>query len=199
MTFALALLTLAPIAWSPSIEIEDLDGKTVSVPAKGKPTALIFLGTECPIANRLTPELRRIVAAFPKAQFYFVYADKAIRPEEARKHRKDFALNAPAILDGKYRLVKLGKATVTPETAVFDATGKLVYRGRINDSYSEHNRPRETPLRNELRDALSALAAGKPVKVAFREAIGCPIPDLERRDRGVGPEGPSDQRSTRPR
>jgi len=42
--------------------------------------------------------------------------------------------------DVRHELVKLAKPTVTPEAAVFDARGHLVYKGRIDDRFIELGR-----------------------------------------------------------
>lgn len=158
-----------------SIKAADLTGKAVTIPTPQKVTCLLFVGTECPIANRAGPEFNRIVSDFKGVSFYFVYVDGSSKAD-AVKHWNDFEYKAPGILDSSFSVAKFAKATVTPETAVFDKGGKLVYRGRINDAYTEHNLPRDKPSKNELRDALTAVLAGKPVAQPHVAAIGCSIP-----------------------
>lgn len=177
MNLAISLLLL-PALTAPSIKTVDLAGNPVTLPIPGKATGLFFVGCECPIANRGMPEFNRIVSASKEVAFYFVYADGCTK-EEAAKHRKDYEIKAPAILDSKFKVSKFFKATVTPESVLFDKNGKLVYQGRINDSYSEHNVPRTTPSKNELRDAIQAMLNGKAVAEKYVAPVGCAIPYLQ--------------------
>ena len=169
-----ALTILLPGA--PSIVVNDLEGKKVRLPVVGKPTVLFFVGTECPIANRMAPEIKRIVSAYKGVAYYFVYSEKSLSKLAIRKHLKDYRLGAPGLLDSTFSLAKFAGAKVTPEAFLYDSTGKLAYHGRINDSYTEHNVPRDLPVKNDLRNAIDAVLKHKPVTIPHVPAVGCPIP-----------------------
>ena len=173
-----AILAIVAISFgsAPTIVVSDLSGKKLRLPVAGKPTVLFFVGTECPIANRMAPELKRIVSSHKEVAFYFVYPEKGLTKRAVLKHARDFNLGAPSLLDPSFSIAKFARAKVTPEAALFDKTGKLAYHGRINDSYSEHNVPREIPIKHDLRVALSAVLKRKPVANPFVPAVGCPIP-----------------------
>src|SRR4029077_19627160 len=79
--------------------------------------------------------------------------------------------------DPKLALVKFAGVTVTPEAAVV-AGGKVVYRGRIDDRYVDLRREAPAPTRRDLFEALTAIAAGKPVAQPATQAVGCFISDL---------------------
>ncbi len=82
------------------------------------------------------------------------------------------------LLDPKHQLVKAVGVNVTPEVAVITADGKLAYRGRIDDQYPGLGKKRLAPAQRDLRNALNDILAGKPIKAARTEAVGCSIPDL---------------------
>ena len=170
---AFVALALPP---TPSIVVSDLAGKKLRLPVIGKPTVLFFVGTECPIANRMAPELKRIVSDHKGVAFYFIYSEKRLSKLAVRQHLKDFGLGAPGLIDPIFTIARFAKAKVTPEAALYDSTGKLAYHGRINDSYSEHNVPREFPVKHDLRVALAFVLKHKPVANSFVPAVGCPIP-----------------------
>lgn len=164
-----------------SISIPDIKGAQLTVPLKNsRATAVIFLGTECPIANRMAPEMSRLAKKYSAKgiQFVFVYPDPDSTLASITKHFKDYKLVGRAVIDKEHRLVKLAGATVTPEAAVFTPAKGLVYRGRINNLYTDHNQPLEKPTKNELADALDQILAGKEVTVRWIGAIGCAIPPL---------------------
>lgn len=173
----IATLALTFTSFAPSdIAAKDIDGHDVRLPVAGKTTCLLFVATECPIANRLAPEMRRIVATHKTVKFFFVYPDPRTTKAMVKQHAKDFELSAPAILDPKFAIAKFAKATVTPEAAVFDPKGRLAYHGRINDLFTEHNVPLDKPEQNDLRDAIDAVLNGKPVAAEYVAPIGCAIP-----------------------
>jgi len=73
---------------------------------------------------------------------------------------------------------KAAEATITPEAAVYSATGKLIYRGRINDLYTGFGDRRNAASEHTLRNALDAIPSGKEVKTARTKAVGCLIEPL---------------------
>jgi len=69
--------------------------------------------------------------------------------------------------------------TITPEAAIVNSAGKVVYRGRIDNSYAALGQARRAPTSHDLRDALDATLAGKPAPNPKTKALGCYIPDLK--------------------
>lgn len=173
MTLLVAALTLlAPVS------VKDLSGKNVTIPdPASKATVVFFIGTDCPISNRLAPSMSRISSDFSGKgiKTIFVYADKATVPAEARAHLAKFKLGGTAVIDSKHLLVKLSSATVTPEACIFMPDGTVAYHGRINDLYSEHNRTRTAAKTEDVRLALGEILAGKPVTTPFQTPVGCSI------------------------
>lgn len=152
-----------------------LDGKPASIqPEKAKATVLLFVATECPIANRYAPEIRRIFAEYaPRGvRFHRVYLLSEKEAGEVRKHSKEYGHTMPAILDPDYALAKATGIRVTPEAVVMGADGIMRYRGRIDDQNIEHGRIRPD-YRRDLRIALDEVLAGKPVSVPQTASIGC--------------------------
>jgi thiol-disulfide isomerase/thioredoxin len=173
----LSLLMLLSVAFAgETIRSRDVAGKPVTLPVAGKPTVLVFVGVDCPISNRMAPELGRLVALYPGVEFYFVYADKAATRKSVLEHQHAFDLPGEAVLDSKFAVARFAKATVTPEAALYNSSGKLVYHGRINDTYVEHNRPSPKTAKNDLRDAISAMLAGRAIDVPYIAPVGCRIP-----------------------
>lgn len=138
---------------------------------------LLFLGHDCPVSNGYAPEVGRLCQEYtPKGvAFCVVYADADLGAGDARKHAKEYGYPCPAILDPKLTLASKVGATVKPEAAVLSPAGELLYRGRIDDTYADLGKRRPRPTRRELKDALDAALAGKPVAVARAKAVGCPI------------------------
>lgn len=160
----------------------DLDGKPVEVfeTSGTNGVVLLFTSVDCPIANRYAPEVRRIWERFHerKVSFWLVYADRDTTTEAIRKHLKEYQYPLAALRDPQHALVKQARATRTPECAVFDPSGKLVYHGRIDDRYVAFGKMRPKPTTHDLEDAIEAVLQRRAPKASFVPAIGCNIPDL---------------------
>lgn len=156
-------------------------------PRPGKFSLLLFVLTDCPISGRLAPEFRRICAEYtPRGvSCTLVFVDPETKPDQARQHLKTFSLEPiPFVVDARHQLVKRAGATVTPEAAVFDSDSKLLYLGRVDDSHVSWTKSRPA-TRHDLRDALDAVLAGRPVPHPRTEAVGCyisPLPDDSNKD-----------------
>jgi len=90
---------------------------------------------------------------------------------EMQTRAKQRKIAYPYVVDASSNVARAFGASHTPEAFVFDASGKLVYHGGIDDNAKEPNKVTQ----RWLRDALSAVSAGKPVAMAETKAFGCGI------------------------
>ena len=108
-----------------------------------------------------------------------VYVDPTITDDRARQHAQEYGHgDYPRIVDRRHELVKATGVTVTPEAAVVSREGKVVYRGRIDDSFAALGQPRRPVKDADLRNALDAMIAGKPIEKPETKALGCYISDF---------------------
>lgn len=149
--------------------------------SESKAVVCLFTRTDCPVSNSYAPEVRRIFEKFsPRGvSFYLVYPDPDESPQMIQKHLKEYSYPFPGLRDPKHELVKLAGAKVTPEAAVFDGSGKQLYRGRIDDRYVDFGKMRAAPTVRDLELELEAILAGKAAPAAGGPAIGCFIADLK--------------------
>ena len=146
----------------------------------GKVTVLIFVRTDCPISNRYAPTIEHLSAEHEaNAAFWLVYPSKEETAEVIRKHDREYGYKIPALRDPQKVLVKESRAQITPEAAVFDAKGHLVYHGRIDNLYQDIGRARTVATTHELEDAILAALNGKAFAPEESHAVGCYISDLE--------------------
>lgn len=183
-------LTGPELAGAPELEVtiragdlrlDDLAGGSVDPFAGDAPaTVVLFVRSDCPISNRYAPEVRRIYEELaPRGvAFWLVYVEREAPAEALRSSTRAFGYPFPALRDARHELVERTGATVTPEAAVFDAAGRMVYRGRIDDRWAGLGRPRPAPTRHDLEEAAAAAAAGERRALRTTRAIGCFIADL---------------------
>ena len=193
LALALSLANAAPAADErpsnrpgkshPALALVDLDGKTVDPfqsATNSKAIVFVFMGVDCPIANRYAPELRRLHEKFAqrKVDWWLVYPGADHPAETIRKRLSEFNHPGKVLRDPKLALVKKAQAKVTPEAAVFLPDGRLVYHGRIDDRHPELGVTRPAPTRRDLELALEEVLAGKPVSRPRTKAVGCLIEGL---------------------
>jgi len=170
------------VSWSQQAFATDLEGKPFDLigAAHGKVVVLIFVRTDCPISNRYAPTVQQLSTQHREdATFFLVYPDKKETPEVIRKHDREFGYTFAALRDPHHVLVKQSQAQITPEAAVFDASRRLAYHGRIDNLYEDFGHARKSPTTHELADAIEAAVAGKRLTGDATPAVGCYISDLE--------------------
>jgi len=143
-----------------------------------KAVLLLFVSSTCPICNRYAPEIRRLHERFASrgVTLWRVYPDADDTAAVIQEHQREFGLPGEALRDPDHALVNLAGVQVTPEAALFLPGGKRVYRGRIDDWYTDFSKSRPEPTRRDLQEALESVLAGRSVSNATTTAIGCHIP-----------------------
>lgn len=158
-------------------EIADVQGEPHRpLDLRGKKAALLFFVIhDCPISNAYAPEIARIIKEHESRGIsaYVVQTDRSASVADLKQHAQDYGYPCPVLFDREHLLVKQIGATVAPEAAVIGADGKVQYLGRIDDRYVDFGKQRAAPTTRDLRDALGAVLAGKPVANPRTQAIGC--------------------------
>ena len=174
-------LLAAVLAFTPfqALAVADVNGVRVTPlsPAAGDVHLLIFVTPDCPVANRYAPEIDRIATAYGdrRVRTFLIYAEPGLTPARVKTHLAEFhpSLRATAVIDKGWLLANETGATVTPEAVVITSSGRA-YRGGIDDWYVALGKSRAAATSHDLREALDAVLAGKPVKPSAA-AVGCYI------------------------
>jgi peroxiredoxin len=145
-----------------------------------KAIVLFFVSIDCPISNSYIPEMQRIHAAYEKrgVRMYAVQPDAGRAREDVKKYAADFGFTFPVLQDPQQTLTRAAGATIQPQVVLLSPQGQVLYSGRIDDRYIEIGKSRYEATRHDLRDALDAVLAGKPVAHAKTQAVGCVIPTI---------------------
>ena len=147
----------------------------------GEVKVLMFTSTDCPIANALVPEFKRLQEEVDRegGTMTFVHTWEHRTQSELDVHAKDFDFTPHNIIDKEHELVRSFKATVTPEIVVlrFDASSvpKVIYQGKINNLFDSPGNRRDRATEHYARDAIRAAAQGKAVTPSYRKPTGCLI------------------------
>jgi peroxiredoxin len=157
----------------------DTSGQSTAVLPAGDTrfVVLVFIRQDCPIANATLPVLLALHRELGDkgVRIIGVHCDDQLTAAGAKAHATEYGLTFPVILDPRHTLAAATGATVTPEAAVVDTAGKVVYLGRINNLYTETRKRRAAATSHDLAAALSALLAGKAPPSTRCKATGCYI------------------------
>ena len=181
---SLAIGSPAPLK---DAKLKGVDGKMVSIAtvAGKKGTLVVFTCNHCPWAQAWQTRVASI-GNDAKARGLGVVAINANDPsaypedsfEEMVARAKMLGFKFPYAMDQSSDVARAFGATRTPEVFLFDAGGKLVYHGAIDDNAKEEAAVKET----WLKDAVAAVASGKEVALAETKAFGCSIKYRRRRE-----------------
>ncbi len=165
-----------------SLTLPDINGAPrTPLQPDGKASVLFFITSDCPTSNSYAPEIQRICSQYGPKQVAcnLVYVDPDLTLADVKKHMEEFKYHGiPAILDSTQKLVNATGATVTPEAAVIGASGRVLYRGRIDNVYASLGKRRPEATEKDVRKALDEVLSGKPVSTPKTKAIGCYIPPV---------------------
>ena len=93
-------------------------------------------------------------------------------PESLQAFATEQGFNFTLCYDESQETAKAYTAACTPDFFVFDEQRKLVYRGQLDDSRPSNGKP---VTGADLRAAIEAVLAGKPVTSDQKPSVGCNI------------------------
>jgi thiol-disulfide isomerase/thioredoxin len=152
-----------------------LAGDSVSAPVPGvKATVIAFSSVTCPLCQKYEPTLAALEDSYAArgVKFVFVNPMSTESAGEMKRLVKRLKLDGPYIHDPEGQWAKALGAKTTTETFLLDKTGKLIYRGAIDDQYAI-GAALPKPKNRYLAEALDSILAGKPVMVKSTSAPGC--------------------------
>jgi hypothetical protein len=168
-----------------ALQVRDVSGR-LSEPFKpaGRANVIFFVQTDCPISNWYAPTIQRVCREYAERGVgcALMYEDIETAGESiearVRAHLQDYRYEGiPAVADRTRAVASRARASVTPQAVVVDRAGAVRYRGRIDNAFADFGKPRQQVTSHDLRDALDALVAGRPIARPETEALGCFIVD----------------------
>ncbi|MBI5690166.1 MAG: redoxin domain-containing protein [Verrucomicrobia bacterium] len=176
---------------APDFKLPGIDGRTYSLvdfPASRAPFLLVaFLSNHCPYSHAAETRLIPIAQEFAARGLAVV----AINPnspdsvsvtelgyskyndgfEEMKRYAAEKGFVFPYLYDGEQQLAaKAYGCLATPHVFLFDRERRLRYAGRVDDSRFEELASVKS---HDLRQAIGALLAGRPVAVPNTPVLGC--------------------------
>jgi peroxiredoxin len=167
---------------APPFSLRDVvSGNLYSLNSFAGKTALLvmFICRHCPYVVHIEQELARIGRDYKDTGLGIVgissndplqYPDDA--PPRLKQMAERLGFTFPFCFDETQDVAKAYRAACTPDFYLFNKQQQLVYRGQLDDSRPGSSKP---VTGRDLRAAIDAVLAGKPVDSKQRASIGCSI------------------------
>ena len=181
LAFTTALVAQAPVGLKlgetcPPFSLPGTDGK-LHGPQSPAPVMAVFLSTECPYVLATQARINayakqyagRITVIAINANDVDSHAKESLADMRAQAKGQGFVF--PYLKDEPQAVTRAFGAVCTPDFFLFDGARKLIYRGRMDDSWRD---PAKVTVR-DLETATEALLTGKPVSAEQPPSRGCSI------------------------
>ena len=166
----------------PNFQLPDVcSGSTVDSQrlAPNQGVLVMFICRHCPYVVHVKEELARLGRDYrekPVSIIAISSNDAHTYPLDAPKPLAEMAeemgFTFPLCYDESQSVAKAFTAACTPDFFLFDQNRHLVYRGQLDDSRPGNGKP---VTGKDLRSALNAVLAGRPVAGEQRPSAGCNI------------------------
>lgn len=166
---------------APDFKLPDTDGRTVALADFKDRSALLvlFICNHCPYVKHIRTGLAQLARDYSPRGVAMVAInsnDVANYPEDSPAKMKAEVKSAgytfPYLYDETQAVAQAYRAACTPDIYLFDKNRQLVYRGQFDDSRPGNG---VAVSGKDLRAALDATLAGKPVSPDQKNSIGCNI------------------------
>jgi peroxiredoxin len=166
---------------APPFSLLNVDGQTVSLGdlAGTKALLVVFMCNHCPYVKHVAPGLAALARDYQARGVAVVginsndtSAHPADSPEQMVLEAENRGYTFPYLFDETQEVAHAYRAACTPDFYVFDKDQRLVYRGQMDASRPGNGVP---VTGQDLRAALDAVLAGKPLSADQRPSIGCNI------------------------
>ncbi|MFD4790018.1 thioredoxin family protein [Streptomyces sp. NPDC058459] len=170
-----------PAQQLPSFSLPDFDGKIVSSPdlASDVGTLVVFMCNHCPYVQHVADQLSllgRDLAEFGLTMVGINSNDPVAYPDDDADHMRETAARHgytfPYLVDVDQDVARAFGALCTPDVFLYDAAGRLYYRGQLDGSRPGGTEP---VTGRDLRAAVDRLRAGEPAPADQRPSVGCSI------------------------
>jgi peroxiredoxin len=166
---------------APAFSLPDTTGKSVSLAdfPDAHAVLVMFICNHCPFVKHIRAELAQLGKDYlPKGAAIVAISSKDVTthpddsPAKMAIEAREAGYAFPYLYDETQSVARAYQAACTPDFFLFDRNQQLVYRGQLDDSRPGNGIP---VTGEDLRAALDAVLAGKPVAAAQKASIGCNI------------------------
>ena len=139
---------------------------------------VLFTCNHCPYARAVWPRTIKLAGYAKGFGINTVAINPNINPaypedapELMKEKIKEWGIPFPYLIDESQNVARSFDAQCTPDIYLFDKNHRLAYHGRVDDNWQDERKVRN----EELKNAITNLAARKPIAAQQFPSIGCSI------------------------
>jgi peroxiredoxin len=145
----------------------------------GKPSVVIFICNHCPYVKHIRAGLadfgrycqeQGVALVAISSNDAGTYPDDS--PENMALEARDAGYVFPYLYDESQAVARAFEAACTPDLYIYDAEGRLAYRGQFDDARPKNDAP---VTGKDARAAVAALLSGQRPSPEQQPSIGCNI------------------------
>ena len=178
--------TMLPLgSTAPQFSLTNVDGQVVTLEdfADSRALLVMFICNHCPYVIHVAEQLAVLGNEYMQQGVGIVAVSAndisthpADSPEQMVREAEERGYPFPYLYDEDQSVAKAYRAACTPDFFVFDRNKQLTYRGQLDDSRPDSGIP---VTGTDLRTALDATLAGRPVPDPQKPSLGCNIKWIE--------------------
>lgn len=166
------------------VKMKNIGGDEVSFKdaMQKKGLLVIFTCNTCPVVKKYQTRLNEVCkyALGNGVGVIMINSNEATREsgdsyDDMKNYAKASGFDWNYVVDDKSNMANEFGATRTPENFLFNADGKLVYHGAVDDNQNGG----DAVTRKHLRVAIDELLAGKEISTKNTRSVGCTIKRVE--------------------
>lgn len=166
------------------LKMKNIGGDDVSFKdaMQKKGLLVIFTCNTCPVVKKYQTRLNEVCkyALGNGVGVIMINSNEATREsgdsyDDMKDYAKASGFDWNYVVDDKSNMANEFGATRTPENFLFNADGKLVYHGAVDDNQNGG----DAVSRKHLRVAIDELLAGKEISTKNTRSVGCTIKRVE--------------------
>lgn len=142
-------------------------------------TVIMFICNHCPFVLHIKDELAQLALDYQPLGIHFAAIsanDVVSHPQDGPDQMAQFAeendFTFPYLFDESQAVAQAYEAACTPDFYIFNSSLRCVYRGQLDDSRPDNDKP---VTGDDVRATLNALLAKQPVNQQQKPSLGCNI------------------------
>jgi peroxiredoxin len=164
----------------PAFQLKDPHGKLFQSDKLYGPKGLLIVFTcnHCPYALAVWPRMIHLSQYANENGINTVAINPNINPSypddspaKMKEKISEWNIPFPYLVDETQQTAKEFKAQCTPDIYFFNSNKELIYHGRIDDNWQDEKKV----TKQELKDAITHVAQGKPLTQKQMPSMGCSI------------------------
>ena len=161
---------------APDFQLPGTDGRSYSLKDRdgAKARLIMFICNHCPYVIAIEDRLRALAQSFSSQSVKMIAIssnDANVKPADSFDKMKEKNYPFPYLHDESQSVAKAYGAVCTPDFFLFDEENRLVYRGRLDDSWKDA----QAVTSEELKASIEALLENKKPSAQQRPSMGCSI------------------------